>query len=99
MSAQQVTVGRRVYYWPTNEELEGWDIKYVDSGQPWDAGVLFVHADGTINVQVTDYFGEVMTLEECVFTGTAEKKQGACSWMPYQAAQQREQAAQVPNKA
>ena len=40
------TVGRRVWYWPTENE------KSYNHNQPFDAGIAHVNEDGTINVSI-----------------------------------------------
>ena len=48
---ERPTVGRRLYYW--SDVLNG----VVDNLQPFDAGVLYVHPDGKVNLLVTTHEG------------------------------------------
>ncbi len=78
------TVGRRLYY-----RTNGGDNQpYACGDQPFDAGILFVHNDRQINVDVTDHVGQhwprqhVLLIQE----GDSTPSVGVpfCEWMPYQ---------------
>lgn len=86
------TIGRRVWYWPTQAELEARSnppVAQISPEQPFDAGVVFVHDDRLVNLVVTDHAGNVHKREavqlvqdgDCYATDDAR-----CEWMPYQKA-------------
>lgn len=82
------TVGRRVWYWPTVSDLWEYAPLYKESGQPWDAGILFVHPGGdSINALVTEYDGTQRTLMGVELVDDSSMVPGACCWMPYQTKQ------------
>ena len=79
---QTPTVGRRVWYWPTENE------KSYPHNQPFDAGIAHVNPDGTINVSIIGDNGYPLPPRQNVTL--CEQPIGAapgdCSWMPYQVA-------------
>lgn len=83
------TIGRRVYYKPTQDELEaeGWVNEYKDCKQPMDAGIIFVHDDETVNLLVTDWVGDQYYKELVQLTSTTFPSEGCWFWMPYQVKQ------------
>ena len=74
----QPTIGRRV--WFKDRSL---------SDQFCDAGVAYVHKDGTINLSVSDNKGRAhQRLNVALHQGTPETcPEGQACWMPYQKAQ------------
>jgi len=61
------TIGRRVWYWPSEAELHEHVASLgrtrtgagfaVTRGQPCDAGIAFVHGDRMVNLTVADHHG------------------------------------------
>lgn len=77
------TIGRRVWYWPTQEDKQRWtNEEYRYSNQPWDAGIIFVQSDVTVNLDVTSPSGDRVFREFCMLGDTPTP--GCASWMPYQ---------------
>ena len=85
------TIGRRVWYWPSEEEARESSLTYADKSQPCDAGIAFVHSDRMVNLTVADHRGvmhrrcSVPLLQEgdpTPMAGTAYAQ-----WMPYQVGQ------------
>lgn len=85
------TVGRRVWFWPGNTAGR---YNCVDPKQPFDAGVLFVHDDRTVNLLVTDHLGFQFTVREATLLQDDDPApDGPCAaWMPYQKGQARAQS-------
>ena len=104
---KEVTIGRRVYYYPTPSEREAMGAQ--DGISPFDAGVLFVHnqaaeIDGVVQpsrvtLEVTSHQGRKETLyltnliEDREPTAEEAAAGGYCMWMPYQVAKHAEEAA------
>lgn len=97
---QAPTIGRRVYFWPTAR----WQGDVIDYKQPCDAGVVYVHADGTVNLSATDHYGHQHAVCGVPFgdfdrakiereTQMIEDARGYADWMPYQREQQAKDAA------
>lgn len=89
------TIGRRVWYWPTAEEAV---IGSIDPTQPFDAGVVFVHAPGNavpvVNLVIAKHNGGQVFFKEGVELFTPHVSGldyaglgGYATWMPYQVAQ------------
>lgn len=92
---ERPTVGRRLYYW--SDVLNG----VVDNLQPFDAGVLYVHPDGKVNLLVTTHEGAQRVMRGVeVFNPPRGKDldhhgwESYATWMPFQRKQQ--QAAPEP---
>lgn len=86
------SIGRRVWFWTgasTNNVL--------DSGQAFDAGIVFVHPDGRVNLAVTDHTGMTFTATNVPLVDPPEDgtqpdyHDGSgmeyATWMPYQKGQ------------
>jgi hypothetical protein len=88
----QPTIGRRVWYWPSDEDfVKGKRMTQLDGAQALDAGIVYVWSDGRINLSVTDHAGDVharvgVTLAQ---DGDPVRVGGYATWMPYQVAQSR----------
>lgn len=88
----QPTIGRRVWYWPSIDDIDhAYDpvLKQLDKEQAFDAGIVFVHDDRRVNLSVKDHFGKsfarlnVPLIQE----GDAIPSGGGyAAWMPYQKA-------------
>jgi hypothetical protein len=77
------TIGRRIWYRPLAHErtFEGGD-------QPFDAGICYVHPDGTVNLDVKNELGSPLQRHDVtVAPSYDEAKPGQCGWMPYQVGQ------------
>lgn len=90
------TVGRKVWYRPTKNDLIGLGAMVVQHGQPLDATVLAVWGDRCVNVQVLDIMGKpfAKTSVTLIQEGDATPKDadgnevgGYVEWMPYQNSQ------------
>lgn len=89
------TIGRRVWYWPSIYDLGHLTSKPSSviaantptSGQPCDAGVVYVHSDRMINLSVTDHNGVVHGRTSVTLLRPGEQPMPGCSyatWMDYQ---------------
>lgn len=83
MPIQTPTVGRRCWFWPEDH------MRAIDANQPFDAGVLFVHPDGTVNLAVADHVGYQQIHYKVQLLN--ERKAGCAQWMPYQQAKHAEE--------
>lgn len=94
------TIGRRIWYWPSDYDrglLEAKPGTVIQSNdvQPCDAGICYVHSDRLVNLTVADHNGNMhrRTSVTLVQEGD-EAPQGAhATWMPYQQGQAKAQAA------
>lgn len=86
------TIGRRVWYWPG----AGNDHRVLDRTQAFDAGVVFVHDDHRVNLDVTDHTGRHFAVGNCfLYQGEDDPdpalreppKEDFAQWMPYQRGQ------------
>jgi hypothetical protein len=85
------TIGRRVWYYPSQTELNTWEIQQASPDQPFDAGVIWVANDRQVNLSVTDHYGRVVPrlAVPLVQPGDTIPTDGTayCTWMPYQQTQ------------
>lgn len=82
------TVGRRVYYWPNEEDQARFGV--FDAQQPCDAGILYVWGDREVNLEVTGPSGVKHTVQNVqLLQGDDEAPEGKtfAAWMPYQRSQ------------
>lgn len=99
MSLMTPTVGRKVWYWPTDNEKAGTYgmQQFGTPPQPLDATVLCVWGDRCVNLEVIDHNGKhfVRTSATLLQEGevpptnpeTGRPWGGYCEWMPYQKGQ------------
>lgn len=50
------TIGRKLWYWPTAQEREGFGMSKDDT-QPMDASICFVHSDRRVSITFNDHRG------------------------------------------
>lgn len=82
------TIGRRLWYWPSRADER--DMVVLDRQQPLDAGVVYVHKDGTINLDVCDHEGfhrRVLDVTLVQGSDATPAGEGYAAWMPYQLGQ------------
>lgn len=96
----QPTVGRRVWYFPSEYDRGLGTIKplnsvmHADGVQPCDAGICYVHSTRMINLSVTDHNGvqHARTSVKLLQDGDEVPEGGGYAmWMPYQVGQARNQ--------
>ncbi len=76
------TVGRRVWFRPLDHE------RSLKPEQPFDAGIVYVHENGTVNLDVKNEFGSPFSRHEVFLRDSYdEAAPGEAGWMPYQQAQ------------
>lgn len=73
------TVGRKVYFFPAKQSGSRFNI--LDSDQPLDATILFVHSNNVVNLLVVDHMGHT-SREHMVEHGSQDGDHW--EWMPYQ---------------
>lgn len=85
MSNQAPTVGRRVYFWPSQAMRHPYAV--LDKNQALDAGVVFVHNERLVNLLVSDHLGQSHSVQNVPFLQQEEPKPEGlpfATWMPYQ---------------
>lgn len=86
----QPTIGRRLWYWPNDDDLNHTyepTMAQRNDAQAFDAGVVFVHENGLINVTVADHIGRPFARQRVTLLQEGEelpRAGGFCTWMPYQ---------------
>lgn len=96
---QTPTVGRRVWYWPTDDEARA-DMHWCSRDQPFDAGVVWVTPSGNAHLEITDHMGR-KHFKRNVKVHNFEHREAApgggyATWMPYQQAQHAKSPTVVP---
>lgn len=88
------TVGRKVWFWPSENETF---MNCIDHEQPFDATVLFVHNERSINLLVVDHRGHAHAQHSVALIQEGDAKpedEAYAEWMPYQIKQHAKQAAE-----
>lgn len=83
------TIGRRVWYWPSEHDLSQEYMEQFDQSQAFDAGVVFVHSDREVNLVVSDHNATSYDRLHIPLIQPGDEKPvegGYCEWMPYQIA-------------
>lgn len=86
------TVGRKVWYRPSQRDLDITGMCCIDPEQPFDATVCCVRSaneDGRtrISVSVRDHYARSHSVTSVILVQDGEEKpidQPYCEWMPYQ---------------
>lgn len=87
------TIGRKVHFWPAvNNESASIDGIVLDTMQPFDATVVFVHDDRKVNLVVRDHAGLQMKRDNVTLVQDGDEvpdreQAGFACWMPYQLGQ------------
>jgi hypothetical protein len=90
------TIGRRVWYWPSDEDLHLTDeaplakMTAGDRTQACDAGVCYVWDDRRINLTVADHNGLMHARPSVQLVQEGDPipvGQAYATWMPYQTTQ------------
>lgn len=94
MNSITPTVGRKVWFWCGNMNRE-----VLDASQAFDATIVFVKPDGTVNVTLTDHLcGRSIAIGRVIRDYSSNDRHGHgeasfCTWMPYQLGQAAKTAA------
>jgi hypothetical protein len=78
------TIGRRIWFFPGDKESLAMSIL---NDSPCDAGIVFVHPDGTVNLSVTDHEGCLHAKFHVPIVADGEGlpfHASRAEWMPYQ---------------
>ena len=84
------TVGRIVWYRPSDKDLQYDLMCQIDADQPFTAQVVYVHSDTLVGLLVTDHRGYQHRRDSVhLHQGdpNASVPSAYCEWMPYQHAQ------------
>lgn len=79
------TIGRRVWFRPSVSDLDY--MAQLDPSQAFDAGVIYVHDDRLVSLDITDHKGIKHTRAACVLLqdeDTPPEVGSYAEWMPYQ---------------
>lgn len=89
------SVGRKVWYRPSERDKVGASAMAVSGDQPLDATVIAVWGDRMVNVLVTDIVGRQHSVLSVTLVqeGDAKPTGRYVEWMPYQQGQARKDAA------
>jgi len=82
------SVGRRVHFYPNAEHQALLGV--FDPSQPCDAGVLYVHNERSVNLEVTGPSGTKLALQHVQLAQENDaiaEGDSYAAWMPYQHAQ------------
>lgn len=85
---ERASVGRRVWFWCGQNTPAPLNVHGAE--QAFDAGVLYVHADGRVNLLVTDHYGAQSSMHGVRLVNPSPTDQhnlmenGYATWMPYQ---------------
>ena len=99
------TIGRRIWFWPGQLDLyAARPMRQVSPEQPFDAGVVYVHSDTCVNLQVTDHMGGIWFREKVRILQEGDDHDeheflGVAQWMHYQAGQAAREAERASEKA
>lgn len=77
------SIGRKVWYIPGSHHLELVRL----SDQPFDATIVHVNSDTSINVVVFDHTGASLCYQNVPINVDLINPVGHCEWMPYQVGQ------------
>lgn len=92
MALIQPTIGRKVWFYPQQEDLEE-GVVVLDEGlfaQPLDATIVYVHGESLVNLHVLDHEGTAWKFEKVILLPDVRPESfpvRCAAWMPYQLAQ------------
>lgn len=78
------TIGRRIWYYPRATDSA---MTTLDRNMPMDAGIVYVHGDGKVNLLVTDHLGNTFARKYVPIIPQGrmcDSLAGYARWMPYQ---------------
>lgn len=101
------TIGRKVWFWPVQEDLEEGVVDLSADEyfrQPLDATIVYVHGDQLVNLHVLDHEGNAWKFEKVLLLEGSRPESfpvRCATWMPYQLDQAQKNAKPNPqvNKA
>ncbi len=80
------TIGRKVWYRPSQEDLGASGMTQHNPDQAFDATVVYVWNDNCVNLSILDHAGEDWR-RTCVAINNTEGASAWAEWMPYQIGQ------------
>jgi len=97
-STQTPTIGRKVWFWTCPERSDEYEI--LDNKQALDATVVFVHPDGTVNLDISDHKAQLeeafrvrlFDYDPAVAHDMPFAEENFATWMPYQMQKHKEEA-------
>ncbi len=93
------SIGRKVWYHPSEADLLAHGGHLGDE-QPFDATVVYVHDERSVNLRVTGHDGTTYTVLRAPLLqeGDQPLSPGYAEWMPYQVGQARTQTGIQPGE-
>lgn len=104
----QIKVSRKIWYWSASPNAQGAICR--DENQPFDATIVYVHRDNTVNVVFKDHDGNIHRDTHVEVHDPADENAAPeyfnahgvdgvsyCTWMPYQKKQHDKQAQENNN--
>ena len=88
------TIGRKLWYWPNENDIKIEYMESFDSVQPFDATVVFVEDLRKVNLFIVDHNGNTYDRRYIPLIQPGDDKPvggGYCEWMPYQIGQAKKQ--------
>lgn len=97
------TIGRRVWYWPSEADRVTMQTAVGQAGtetQACDAGIVYVHSDTMVNLTVADHNGNMHARTSVRLLQEGDRRPEAGSeafaeWMPYQVGQAKAQSSSI----
>lgn len=98
------TVGRVVWYWPSQHEIDARGIAVFDKAQPLAATVAMVYNDRLVNLSVVDHAGAQFRRTSVKLLQEDDERPHTsegpfAEWMPFQRAQHAQQTAEAEETA
>jgi hypothetical protein len=82
------TIGRRMYFYCSVGVCIDQELTCLDPAQPFDAGVIYVQDENTVNLLVTDHEGNMVAVTDVPVVTRAYAEEAGLDywveWMPYQ---------------
>jgi len=80
------TIGRRVWFRCSDSFAKEKGIYRIDDVQAMDAGIVYVHGDTMVNLNITDHIGNTHAINSVTLVDDANGNSYVmwCEWMPYQ---------------
>jgi hypothetical protein len=89
------TIGRKVWYFPSEATALVHHMQVNDPITPLDASICYVWHDNMINISVADHAGKLHAIHNVTLIPTGQfepEGRDYCVWMPYQAKQAAKEA-------
>lgn len=97
------TIGRKVWFWASEQFIEETGNEPLEDKQPFDATVVFVYRNGLVNLSVTTHEGETGFVQGCKLRDPAEDDEHGgeydfATWAPHQVEQAKDNQTKAAGK-